>query len=105
MSKQIPTHDPYTGEINPYYEELTGQANPLVEKHQQQLYEEYYTEEYFKNYIPVRFPNESTYQKIPFKWNEFKVENIFDDTVFGWYGEIYINVKRRDYDKYARKTT
>jgi hypothetical protein len=25
----IPTHDPYTGELNPYYEELTGEKNPL----------------------------------------------------------------------------
>lgn len=30
MSKhEIPTHDPYTGELNPYYEELTGEKNPL----------------------------------------------------------------------------
>lgn len=28
--KNIPTHDPYTGELNPYYEELTGEKNPLV---------------------------------------------------------------------------
>ena len=27
--KKIPTHDPYTGELNPYYEELTGEKNPL----------------------------------------------------------------------------
>ena len=27
--KNIPTHDPYTGELNPYYEELTGEKNPL----------------------------------------------------------------------------
>jgi hypothetical protein len=27
---EIPTHDPYTGELNPYYEELTGKKNPLV---------------------------------------------------------------------------
>jgi hypothetical protein len=27
--KTIPTHDPYTGELNPYYEELTGEKNPL----------------------------------------------------------------------------
>jgi hypothetical protein len=27
--KSIPTHDPYTGELNPYYEELTGEKNPL----------------------------------------------------------------------------
>ena len=25
----IPTHDPYTGELNPYYEEITGKRNPL----------------------------------------------------------------------------
>ena len=32
MSKikfQIPTHDPYTGELNPHYEEITGKKNPL----------------------------------------------------------------------------
>lgn len=27
--KNIPTHDPYTGELNPFYEELTGEENPL----------------------------------------------------------------------------
>jgi predicted HAD superfamily Cof-like phosphohydrolase len=25
----IPTHDPQTGELNPYYERLTGEVNPL----------------------------------------------------------------------------
>jgi len=25
---KIPTHDPQTGELNPYYEELTGKKNP-----------------------------------------------------------------------------
>jgi len=30
--KNIPTHDPYTGELNPYYEELTGEKNPLIER-------------------------------------------------------------------------
>lgn len=29
MKKNIPTHDPQTGELNPYYEELTGEKNPL----------------------------------------------------------------------------
>ena len=28
---EIPTHDPQTGELNPYYEELTGKKNPLSE--------------------------------------------------------------------------
>ena len=32
MSKikfKIPTHDPYTGELNPHYEDITGEPNPL----------------------------------------------------------------------------
>ena len=28
---EIPTHDPQTGEVNPYYKELTGYENPLNE--------------------------------------------------------------------------
>jgi hypothetical protein len=32
MNKKIVTHDPYTGEINPYYEEITGERNPLLEE-------------------------------------------------------------------------
>ena len=31
MDKKIPTHDPQTGQLNPYYEELTGQKNPLID--------------------------------------------------------------------------
>jgi hypothetical protein len=27
----VPTHDPRTGELNPYFEELTGKKNPLGE--------------------------------------------------------------------------
>jgi hypothetical protein len=27
---QIPTHDPQTGELNPFYAELTGKKNPIV---------------------------------------------------------------------------
>ena len=30
MENNIPTHDPYTGQLNPYYEELTGEKNPLL---------------------------------------------------------------------------
>jgi hypothetical protein len=29
LENKIPTHDPQTGELNPYYEELTGEKNPL----------------------------------------------------------------------------
>ena len=28
MKKEIPTHDPYTGELNPHYQDLTGNENP-----------------------------------------------------------------------------
>jgi hypothetical protein len=32
MKFKIPTHDPYTGELNPHYEELTGEKHPhLIE--------------------------------------------------------------------------
>lgn len=30
--KNVPTHDPQTGELNPYYEELTGKKNPLTKE-------------------------------------------------------------------------
>ena len=33
----IPTHDPQTGELNPYYEELTGKKNPLTEEKKEYL--------------------------------------------------------------------
>ena len=32
MKKEIPTHDPQTGELNPYYEKLSGKQNPLQTK-------------------------------------------------------------------------
>ena len=30
--KNIPTHDQFTGELNPHYEELTGKPNPLQQE-------------------------------------------------------------------------
>ena len=35
----VPTHDPQTGELNPYYEELTGKKNPLIEEKKEFLYD------------------------------------------------------------------
>lgn len=29
-TREIPLYDPYTGQLNPYYEELTGKPNPLM---------------------------------------------------------------------------
>ena len=45
MKYKIPTHDPQTGELNPYYEELTGEKNPL-------------TGEIKTKYPPLRFDKE-----------------------------------------------
>lgn len=38
--KNIPTHDPQTGEVNPYYEQLTGERNPLNSIYNPELYAE-----------------------------------------------------------------
>jgi hypothetical protein len=34
---EIPMYDPYTGEANPYYEELTGKKNPLLGKNEDDI--------------------------------------------------------------------
>ena len=46
MKREIPTHDPQTGELNPHYEKLTGKENPFSnpeEDLQVQAYNEYYS--------------------------------------------------------------
>ena len=45
MKKEIPMYDPYTGELNPYYEGLTGQPNPMKESNYGGLETYYITEE------------------------------------------------------------
>jgi len=48
----------------------------------------------------VTFPNESYPIDVPnFKWDEFKTERIFDDVVFGWWGDTYIKISKEDYLK------
>ena len=62
----------------------------------------YNNDKYWKEQRTVRivFPNESCAIEIEdFNWNEFKVNNIFDDVVFGWWGDTYIKMSRKDYDK------
>ena len=44
--------------------------------------------------VEVRFPNESTYDKISINLNEFKVDKEFDDEIFGWYKDTYISLKK-----------
>lgn len=51
--------------------------------------------------IPVGFPNESYRIEIPFDFDDFTVDRVFPDTVFGWYGAkeeggIYVNIAKED---------
>ena len=54
------------------------------------------------NEVRVRFPNESVDQHlttpIPFDWEEFKVENIHSEVVFGWWGDTYVSIPKEDYN-------
>ena len=54
----IPTHDPQTGDINPYYEELTGSKNPLVDSNM--VREDSIGKDIYK------MPNQKWYQIISF---------------------------------------
>ncbi len=38
MKHKIPTHDPQTGELNPYYEGLTGEKNPQMGEDREKKY-------------------------------------------------------------------
>ena len=65
----IPTHDPQTGELNPYYEELTGKKNPLTEEKKEYLYD---IKEYVKK-NPItddkdldKMPNQKWHQIVSF---------------------------------------
>ena len=61
----IPTHDPQTGELNPYYEELTGKKNPLIEEKKEYLYD---IKEYIKK-NPIT--NDKDLDKMPNqKWHQ-----------------------------------
>lgn len=44
--------------------------------------------------VMVRFPNESYFIEIDLDMSQFKPEKEFDDQIFGWYGDIYISVKK-----------
>jgi hypothetical protein len=44
--------------------------------------------------VNVRFPNESFFEEIEINMSEFKPTTEFDDEVFGWYGDIYISIKK-----------
>jgi hypothetical protein len=54
---EIPTHDPQTGQLNPYYEELTGKKNPLLGKQTDEDVEFFH--DYFGNYFGAKNINDS----------------------------------------------
>jgi len=56
MEKEIPMYDPYTGELNPYYEELTGKPNPIREANYGRLETYYITEEKLSNGTSRYYP-------------------------------------------------
>ena len=65
----IPTHNPQTGELNSYYEELTGKKNPLTEEKKEYLYD---IKEYVKK-NPItddkdldKMPNQKWHQIVSF---------------------------------------
>ena len=61
----VPTHDPQTGELNPYFEELTGKENPLIEEKKEYLYD---IKEYIKK-NPIT--NDKDLDKMPNqKWHQ-----------------------------------
>jgi len=47
-----------------------------------------------KTEVLVRFPNESSYEKISIDLSQFKGEKSFDDETFGWYKGTYIALKK-----------
>jgi hypothetical protein len=42
----------------------------------------------------VRFPNESFFEEKYIDMNKFKPNKEFNDEIFGWYGDIYISIKK-----------
>ena len=51
--------------------------------------------------MKITFPNESYPIEFPnFDWADFKVGSVFDDTVFGWWGNTYIKISKKDYLKH-----
>ncbi len=44
--------------------------------------------------VLVRFPNECYFVEIQMDMDKFKPDKEFDDQIFGWYGDIYVSVKK-----------
>lgn len=52
------------------------------------------------NIVHVRFPNDSSHIEVTtFKFEDFKMTNVFDDEVFGWWGNTHVAIYRTDYER------
>jgi len=60
---EIPTHDPQTGELNPFYEELTGKKNPLNSYRDKMIQK---VEDYKSDKDIDKMPNQKWHQIISF---------------------------------------
>lgn len=49
--------------------------------------------------VNVRFPNDSDYQELSFDLSMFKVHNVFQDEVFGFYEKTYVSIKKESLPK------
>jgi hypothetical protein len=47
-----------------------------------------------KKKVMVRFPNEINYIQIEIDMDKFIPVNEFTDEIFGWYGDVYISIKK-----------
>lgn len=126
--RKIPTHDPQTGELNPYYEELTGEKNPLsptIENKydslpfckQYMLLKDLEDIDYLKNNlmkglrvpktdkvdIYVRFPNSDFYNKTTIDPLKIEDPKIFNDEVFFTIDNVRVATRKEEWEKICNK--
>lgn len=44
--------------------------------------------------VKMRFPNESFFVDVEIDMDNFKPQQEFDTEIFGWYGDIYVSIKK-----------
>jgi hypothetical protein len=52
----------------------------------------------------VRFADDDTYQQLSIDMNEFKPSREFHDEIFGWYGNLYVVIKK-DKNEYSNNSS
>jgi hypothetical protein len=49
--------------------------------------------------VKLRMPNELFYDEFDIEPNDFKVDKVFDDQVFGYYRKMYVSMDIESYNK------